>query len=403
MSRRIPNLAIRALLVVCFLAPLNVVRADEETIRIGILAALEGPFRSLGEAAIQGATLALEEFGGEAGGKTVEPVIESTDGSTATATAKARSLLASGDVELIVGPLSGLEAVALAEFAATVPEATFVNGAAASPGLTRISSGGNFFSFSSDSGQWIAGLGYYAFDNKAYAHVVAVVEDYSFPQSQLTRFRRELCERGGRIVAVHRVAPGTRDLSDIAKSVAPIAADAVFLAVDSRAARSFLEHYWERGGRAPLLAGATTLDYNLLSSDGDFRPLLLGALTAAPIAEDSDTLAWRDFGARFAERFDGAEPGIFSLAYYVNTKALLLALEEIDSDLEDGHEALRKELAALAFESPTGPVRLDENHQVNANTYILEVVENGDGDLHNKIVTIVPEVGQMAPASENCR
>lgn len=403
MFRSIVRFVGSVLLAACFIAPLgNGARADDETIRIGILAALEGPFKTLGEAAIQGVTLALEEFGGEAGGKTIEPVIESTDGSAATATVKARSLLSSGDIELIIGPLSGLEAVAVAEFAETVPNATFVSGAAASPGLTGVSGADNYFRFNSDSGQWIAGLGYFA-SEKGHAHIVAVVEDYSFPQSQLTRFRREVCERGGRIVAVHRVAPGTRDLSDIAKNVAPVAADAIFLAVDSRAARSFLAEYWELGGRAPLFAGATTLDHNLLSSEGEFSALLVGALMAAPVAEDDTNLPWRDFGARFAERFDGAAPGIFSLAYYVNTKALLLALDEIDGDLEDGHEALREELSSLAFESPTGPVQLDENRQVVANTYILEVVQSEGGDLHNKIVSIVPDVGQMGPPSENCR
>jgi len=195
--RRTSTFALAVLLLVGCFAPPSTARADQETIRIGFLAALEGPFKNLGEAAIQGVTLALEEFDNSAGGMTIEPVIESTDGSAATATAKARSLLSSGDIELIVGPLSGVEAVAVAEYAAAMPQATFISGAAASPGLTQLTSAQNYFRFNSDSGQWIAGLGNYAYD-KGYAHIVAIVEDYSFPQSQLKRFERELCERGGR-------------------------------------------------------------------------------------------------------------------------------------------------------------------------------------------------------------
>jgi len=196
---------------------------------------------------------------------------------------------------------------------------------------------------------------------------------------------------------------GTRDLSSIAKSVAPIAADALFLAIDSRAARSFLARYWEAGGRAPLIAGATTLDHNLLASDGEFRPLLIGALAAAPIADDDQTSAWQEFNARFTERFDGAEPNIFSLAYYVNTKALLLALNAVDGNLGDGHAALRGALATLEFDSPTGPITLDEQRQASANIYILQVVENGAGHLINRIVKVVPNVVQLGPPSENCR
>ena len=46
----------------------------------------------------------------------------------------------------------------------------------------------NFFRFSTDGAQWMAGLGDYAYKDKGYRTVVTVAEDYSFPYSQVQGF-----------------------------------------------------------------------------------------------------------------------------------------------------------------------------------------------------------------------
>ena len=131
------------------------------------------------------------------------------------------------------------------------------------------------------------------------------------------------------------------DAARIAETVSGTETDALFLALEPRAAKKFLEAYAEAGGQAAIVTGATTLSGSLLKASA-IRPLLKGAISALPISESDDNEAWTEFTERYRERFPdaGPSPSLFALSYYVNTKALLLALDEIDGDLGDGHEGL---------------------------------------------------------------
>jgi branched-chain amino acid transport system substrate-binding protein len=78
----------------------------------------------------------------------------------------------------------------------------------------------------------------------------------------------------------------------------------------------------------------------------------------------------------------------------VNTKAALLALEQIGGDLSDNGEAYRTTLASLQFETPTGMVKLDHNRNAIADMFLTQVVEGPDGNLLNEVVKVIPQVNQ---------
>ena len=52
---------------------------DDNVIRIGVLATLEGTFQTLGEDGVRGVEMAVAEFGGEIAGKKIELIKESTN------------------------------------------------------------------------------------------------------------------------------------------------------------------------------------------------------------------------------------------------------------------------------------------------------------------------------------
>ena len=91
-------------------------------------------------------------------------------------------------------------------------------------------------------------------------------------------------------------------------------------------------------------------------------------------------------------------PGWYDLTlqhgYYINTKAALLALDEVNGDLSDGGKKYREALAALEFETPTGMVSLDERRQAIADIFLTEVIEGPEGGLLNKTIKVVPQVDQ---------
>ena len=370
-------------------------QADTQSLKIGVLAPLEGAFEPLGRDALRGYELALSELEEDDAERSIEALVESTDGTPETVIAKARVLIDRG-AEILIGPLAGIEGIAIREFAKSVPDVTFVNGASAAQDVTLREPAENFFRFNADSMQWIAGLGRYAYEEKDIRSIVSVAEDYSLPYTQLMGFMLDYCALGGEVLARHWVSTGARDAARIAETVSATEADALFLALEPRAAKSFLEAYAEAGGQAAIVTGATTMSGSLLRASA-IRPLLEGAISALPISESDENDGWIEFVERYRERFPdaGPSPSLFALSYYVNTKALLLALEETDGDLGDGHEDLREALAELSFDTPFGgPVELDDYRQAITNTFIVEAVEASDGSLTQETVHTVSEVGQ---------
>lgn len=368
--------------------------AQSDTIKIGLLATFEGAFTVLGEDSERGAMTAVDEFGGTVAGKKIEIVKGSSDASPDSAVRAARKLVEQDGVKILVGPLSGDEGIAVKEYAKTHPDVTFLNGSSAAQDTTLRDPADNFFRFSTDGAQWMAGLGTYAYNDRGYRKVATVAEDYSFPYTQVFGFMAEFCNAGGTVPSKSWVPIGNKDYSSVIAAI-PDDVDAIYVALGGADAVNFLSQYNDAGGQAPLIGGSITVDQTVLTAKGRMRDVLIGTPAAGPTADTNDTQAWQDFTAAYKKQ-DGAfpSPSLFAHAYYINMKAALLALEEVDGDLSDGGEKLRQELADISFETPTGKVSLDANRNAIADMYLTEVTEAADGTLVNKLIKVTPQVNQ---------
>ena len=393
-------LSVRLILLfatICVVAPIarDTARAEEH-IRIGVLAALTGPYADYGQEAKRGAELALAEFDGRAGGRNVELIFESGDGAPAEIAARAQNLISHHGAEIIVGPLSGGEGLALKQFAKSTPGITFLNGASAARDLTLLDPAANFFRFTTDAAQWMAGLGRYSYYDKGYRRVVTLAETYSFPYTQVMGFLVEFCSLGGRVAAQFWLPLADKPYAAISAQLVNVEADAIFLALDGASTANFLEHYWQAGGQLPIIGGSVTFDPILLGSNSLYHRFLPGAISASPLADSDQGRGWREFVSAYRNAHPSGQgvPSIFAVDYYVNTKAALLALEDVDGDLGGGHVALREALAELDFETPAGRVSLDENRQAVANNYVIEVALGADNRLRNVVAYVATQVDQ---------
>jgi branched-chain amino acid transport system substrate-binding protein len=138
----------------------------EDTIKVGVLATFEGAFTVLGEDSMRGAVMAVDDFGGKVGGKKIEIIKGSSDGSPDSAVRAIRKLVEQDGVKVVVGPLSGDEGLAVKDYLKTKPDVTVVNGTSAAQDTTLRDPAPNFFRFSTDGAQWMAGLGDYAYNTK---------------------------------------------------------------------------------------------------------------------------------------------------------------------------------------------------------------------------------------------
>ena len=378
-------------IILCATAP----RA-EEAVKIGVLAAMSGPYAEYGHDARRGAELALAEFDGRAGGRPIDLIFETGDGAPEKVAARAEQLISEGGGEIIIGPLSGGEGQALKAFAKSSPAITFLNGSSAARDLTLLDPAANFFRFTTDAAQWMAGLGRYAYFDKGYRRVVTLGENYSFPYLQVMGFLVEFCSMGGRVAELYWLGLSDKPYAAIAAQLLAIEADAIFVALDGSNTADFLAQYWKDGGALPIIGGSVTFDPTLLGSNSLYHARLPGAISASPLADGDLGRRWQQFVSAYQARYPAAPPvpSLFAFNYYVNTKAALLALDAVDGDLSGGQQALRQALAALSFDTPAGRVSLDENRQAIANNYVVEIVLGEDNRLRHEVAYVATNVDQ---------
>lgn len=369
----------------------------QDTIKMGALATLEGAFTVLGEDGMRGVKLALEEFGYEAGGKKIELITGSSDASPDSAVRAARKLVEQDGVPILVGPLSGSEGLAVKDYAKTQPDVTFLNGSSAAQDTTLRNPSDNFFRFGTEGAQWMAGLGEYVYEEKGYRKVAVLAEDYSFPYTQVFGFLEPFCRLGGEAPVDARfwVPIGNKDYSSVIAAL-PDDVDAIYVALGGADAVNFLTQYEQAGGELPLIGGSITVDQSVLGSKGRTRDFIIGTPSAGPISDTWDDPRWSAFVDAYKAQFpDGfPSPSLFAHAYYINTKAALLALDEVGGDLSDGGKKYREALANLSFETPTGMVALDERRNAIADIFLTEVIEGPEGNLVNKTIKVIPQVSQ---------
>jgi branched-chain amino acid transport system substrate-binding protein len=365
------------------------------TIKVGLLATLEGPFTVLGQDGVRGAELALNEAKYLAGGKKIEIIKGSSDASPDSAVKAARKLVEQDGVQILIGPLSGDEGIAVKDYAKTQPGVTFVNGTSAAQDTTLRDPAPNFFRFSTDGAQWMAGLGDYAYNVKKYKTVVTIAEDYSFPYTQVFGFMAPFCKAGGHVPKKFWVPIGNKDFSSVIAAI-PDNVDAIYVALGGADGINFLTQYQQAGGTAPLIGGSITVDQSVLGSTGKQRDFVIGTPSAGPVADTADDPAWKKFVADYKSSFKDAfpSPSLFAQGYYINTKAVLMALDKVNGDLGDKQGKFRDTLAKLEFDTPTGKVKLDKNRQAIADNYLTEVTKGADGNLYNKVVKVIPAVNQ---------
>lgn len=371
--------------------------AASHAMQIGLMATLEGTYTVLGEDGVRGAKTAVAAFGGKVAGKDIELVIQSTDASPDSAVRAARKLVEQDGLQVIVGPLSGSEGIAIRDYSKTQPQATFINGSSGAQETTYVNPSENFFRFNSDGAQWSIGLGKYVHDVKGYQTVATVGEDYSFVYTQVLGFALDFCQAGGEITERFWVPLGTKDFGSIIAAL-PDDVDAIYLGLGGGDAVNFLNQYTQAGGDANLIGGSIMVDGTVLNSKGDAKRALIGTPSAGPQADTWDDPRFTTYVKLYQDTFPPDQrfpaPSLLSTLYYNNTMATLMCLEEVGGDLSDGHAAFRSCLANLELDSPLGKVTLDENRQAIAATFVSEVIEDADGNLKNEFISVTEAVPQ---------
>jgi branched-chain amino acid transport system substrate-binding protein len=370
--------------------------AQGQPVKIGLLATLEGPFAAGGADGMRGAELAVKARGGTVAGRKIEIIKASSDAKPDVAVNATRKLVEQDKVDIMVGPLSGGEGIAVKDYAKTQPNITFINGSSGAQGATLTSPAANFFRFNTEGAQWMVGLGKAALD-KGYKRVMVIAEDYAF--SQVQGFMSEFCRLGGKVPSKAWVPLGGKDYSSVIAKI-PKDVDALLVVLGGADAVNFLTQYENAGGDKPILGGSITVSQDILNYKGKRRDSLVGTLSAGPLADAYDGAEWKAFVSDYQKTYPVSaggfpSPSLFAYVYYQNMKAALDGLDAVNGDLSGGQAKYRDTLSKMVLKTPTGDVRLDGNRQAIGTTFVTEVVKDAQGNLFNKVHRKVDNIDQL--------
>jgi branched-chain amino acid transport system substrate-binding protein len=387
------------------------------TIKIGFLSDCEGAFGSFFEPTASGANLALIKHAGakpagekptdgvtgaKIAGKDVQIVSYGCADDTADkAIEETRRMMEQEDADIMIGPLSGDEGIAVANYAKEHPDKTFVNGIAGAQDSTLKVQAPNFFRFHPDGAQWSAGLGDYAYNQLGWKKAAIIGDDYSFPYTSLAGFVAEFCAIGGQIPKRIWAPLGEEDYSSYISQI-PKDVDGLYVGIGGSGLISFIKQYQEQRGRVDterMLGNVFWDDPLVLKEVGKS---LVGGVTAAMTAADSDApeVATYTQGLKdaYGDEIAGAGASVFTYGYYTAMTALVKALNEVGGDVSD-QSKLQAALAKTTLsgdEAPWGDVKLDANRQAISNVFLKKIVADNTGDGVPDVQTFarVPEVDQ---------
>ena len=399
--------------------------AGDQTVRLGILGQCEGPFGGFHEDTVAGVALALANFAGaevnstttaldgwsnaEVNGTPIELVgIGCGDDTPDTILGEVRQLVEQEDANIVIGPLSGDEGIAVAEYANANPDVTFLSGIAGSQEPTLEVQAPNYFRFHGDGAIWNAGMGDILHNEEGWDTVAVIADDYSFGHTSAAGFIADFCGVGGDVTT--RVFPplGTTDYSSFVQQLPdPDEVDGYFWVVGGTGTQAALEAFVNAKGDLTGDQHAGNLFFNpdLAQALGtDIAGAYVGGFASFPgdvqTPEIEEYLASADeTWETLASGISGGEPGPpsaaagfgFMYGYYAGGVALVEGLEETGGD--PSPEPLQAALADLTVELPYGDVSLDENRSGIVDVALSQLVER-DGEIVQETVAIIPEVDQ---------
>lgn len=365
----------RALLAAALVATVWPVHA-QETIKIGLILPMTGPFASTGRQIEAAVRLYLAQHGATVAGKKVEVILKDDAAVADTTRRMAQELVVNEKVSVLAG--FGLTPLALATAPiATQSKTPMVVMAAATSSITEASPYVIRTSFTLP--QVTIGIAEWAPKN-GIKKVATLVTDYGPGIDAEKAFKERFTLNGGQVVAELRVPLRNPDFAPFLQRVRDSGADAVFTFVPSGVGAALMKQFAERGldkAGIKLIATGDVTDDDILNDMGE---VAVGVVTSHHYSAAHDSAANKAFVEAFRKANNGMRPNFMAVGGYDGMRVIMNALKTTKGA---GGEALLNAMKGQVFESPRGPVLIDaQTRDIVQNVYIRRV-QRVDGQLYN--------------------
>ena len=394
--------------------------AQSGAVRVAIMTDCKGGFGFGYELDIGGAQAALGQYAGgkpknrtkpsagmtgiKAGGKTVNIVgYGCGDDTAATAIKETRRLMQQLKADVMVGPLSGDEAVAIANWAKANPTKTIIVGTAGSQDPTMQIAPKNLFRYFGDGAQWNAGVGELAYKRLGWRNAAIIMDDYAFGWTSAAGMIADFCAAGGKITK--RVFPPLNN-ADYAAFVrqlpAPDDVDGYFWAIGGNTPGS-LTAFEQAYGKPNPKQFIGNLFFGFLGNDKVVAPKFagsyIGGTGTAPGINKPQMVQYRAIMKKYYGAYDGGKglpaDDLFVANYFTSAKALVEGLNKSNGAVGAAlQKALPRSIKGPYEVSDGGVLKLDSRRQAIQDQYLLQLVKKADGSVGPNAVAYIPNVDQ---------
>jgi branched-chain amino acid transport system substrate-binding protein len=314
------------------------------------------------------------------------------------AVSETKRLMEKLKADVMVGPLSGDEAVYVANYARAHPTKTFIIGTAGSQDPTMQIAPRNMFRYHGDGAQWNAGAGEIAYKVLGWRKAAIIEDDYSFGWTSAAGFIADFCAVGGQIVKRVFAPLNTTDYAPYVRQLPPPnQIDGLFSTIGGTGTGASLKAYEQAFGKLDPKKYLGNLFSSFLGADKVVAPKVVGSYvggfgTAAglktPVAD-----AYRKRVLSVYPKLPTDDGFVYN--YYNAAWALVQGLTKSGGAIGAKLDAAMPRTIRPGFQISNGGVlHLDSRRQAIQDQYQLQLVKNADGSIGPQVVAFVPNVDQ---------
>jgi branched-chain amino acid transport system substrate-binding protein len=365
--RSFARLGLAALAAVATWTAIGAHAQGSDTVKIGLILPLTGPFSAIGRQTEAGARLWAAQNPSTVAGKKIALIVKDDGGVADTTRRLAQELVVNDKVTVLAG--FGLTPLALATApVATQSKTPMVVMAAATARITEASpyvirSGFTLPQVTLGIAEWAPKNGI--------KKVVTVVADYGPGIDAENTFKDRFALNGGQVISNIRVPLMNPDYAPFLQKARDAKPDAIFVFVPSGQSAPFMKQFAERGlaqAGIKMIGTGDVTDDDSLNEMGDSA---LGVVTSMHYSTAHNTPANKKFVAAFTAANKSMRPNFMAVGGYDGMRIIYKALEATKGA---GGDALLGAMKGQVFESPRGPVLIDgQSRNVVQDVYIRRV------------------------------
>jgi len=347
-------------------------------LRIALMVTLSGPSAVLGMQVRDGFQLALQGLGGEMAGRRVEVTLLDDELKPDLAAQKMQSLLARGQVDLVVGPIFSNILQAIQK--PVLESGRILISPNAGPSLYAGAQCSPYFfvvSYQNDQAHEVMGL--YA-QEQGFRKIAFIMPNYQAGKDAVSGFLRQF---RGDIVEEIYVPMAQLDLSAELVRIAAAKPDAVFTFMPGGMGVALVKSYAQSGlsGKIPLLS-TFTFDEATLPAQQDAALGLIGSTSWSPSLDNPQN---KKFVADFEKQF-GVVPSAYAMQGY-DTAMLIDSAVRKTQGLTKDRDPLAQALRQADFVSLRGTFRFNRNGYPIQDFYQVKAIKRSDGRFQTQIVS----------------